>query len=256
MILRRLGNKSKMASVLHSLFPMHKMRVEPFFGAGGSYFNMPKPKYAILNDLDDDIFNLYHVVMTDREKLAIEIELMPQSETLLKYWLKHNESDPVKKAVRFLMISNFSYLGKGDTMRFGLDNSKRSLIDNIEPTFMHLKDAKLMNQDFRDVISRISFSNVLSKDDTFIYLDPIYLNTTHWYKVPKWTVGDTEDCFKIMANSGIRCAMSEFDNKTVVDMAKRYDMNIINLKNRNNIRNRRTEILITNYSLDQQIINF
>ena len=35
-----------------------KIYIEPFFGAGGMFFNKRKAKYNVLNDLDSEIFNL------------------------------------------------------------------------------------------------------------------------------------------------------------------------------------------------------
>jgi DNA adenine methylase len=256
MILTRLGNKRKMKDQLHRYFPKHKMRIELFFGAGGSYFYLPKPKYAILNDLDDDVYNLYKIILDQKDELIHQIRLMPITESLLKDWKKNIEIEPMRKAIRFLLLSNFTYLGKGDTLRFGLENVKKNIIKNIEPTFLWLQDATLMNSDFRDVIKKINFSDtLLRKDEAFLYLDPIYLGTTHFYKVPKWTVKDTEDCFKIMANSGIPSAMSEFDNDLVLKLAVDYKMNVIYLKERRNIKKRSQEILITNYHVDQVSLN-
>ena len=63
MILRRLGNKKKIAKEIQKYFPPHKIYIEPFFGAGGMFFNKPKAKYNIVNDLDSDVFNLFQVVM-------------------------------------------------------------------------------------------------------------------------------------------------------------------------------------------------
>ena len=37
MILRRLGNKSKLATKIQKHFPAHKIYIEPFFGAGGMF---------------------------------------------------------------------------------------------------------------------------------------------------------------------------------------------------------------------------
>ncbi len=252
MVLTRLGNKRKMKEYLAPLFPYHKMRIELFFGAGGSFFYLPPPKYAILNDLDDDVTNLYQVILDHKDELIEEIEIMPVAESLIKYWQKHKETEPVKKAVRFLLLSNFTYLGKGNTLRLGLDNAKQSLINNIEPTFLKLQHAKITNCDFRSVIDKISFSEkLITKEEAFVYMDPIYLNTSHYYKVPKWTVNDTEDCFKIMANCGIPSAMSEFKSETILDFASDYKMHVIPLKIRQNINNRKQEILITNYENKQ-----
>lgn len=88
MVLTRLGNKRKMKTQLSQFFPKHKMRIELFFGAGGSYFYLPKPKYAILNDLDDDVYNLYKVILNNKEELIHQVKLMPITENLVKYWKK------------------------------------------------------------------------------------------------------------------------------------------------------------------------
>lgn len=249
MILTRLGNKRKLSKDLWEYFPKHKMRIELFFGAGGSFFYTPESQYAILNDLDDDVFNLYQVLLTNKCQLQEQVKLMPISQSLVKHWKVNKEIDPIKKALRFLLLSNFTYLGKGDTLRLGLDNTKKNLIDCIEPTFLKLQNAKITNQDFREVLSKISFSKtVIPKNHAFVYLDPVYLDTEHYYKVPDWTEHDTEDCFKIMSNSGIKCAMSEFDHEMVLDFCSDYKMNVNPVKERVNIKNRRIELLITNYT--------
>lgn len=256
MVLTRLGNKRKMKDYLVKYFPYHTMRIELFFGAGGSYFYLPKPKYAVLNDLDDDVYNLYKIILERKEELMCAIQLMPITESLVKYWKKHTETDPLKKAIRFLLLSNFTFLGKGDTLRFGLENVKKNIIKNIEPTFLYLQNATLMNDDFRNVIKKINFNDkVLPKSKSFIYLDPIYFKTLHNYKVPNWTIKDTEDCFKIMANSGVKAAMSEFDSKEILELATKYNFEVIFLKQRRNIKNRRNEILIVNYRVQLDLFH-
>ena len=69
MILKRLGNKNNIAKEIQKHFPPHKIYIEPFFGAGGMFFNKPKAKYNIVNDLDSDVFNLFDVVMNQKEEL-------------------------------------------------------------------------------------------------------------------------------------------------------------------------------------------
>lgn len=257
MILTRLGNKRNLADKLKNHFPPHRLRIELFFGAGGSFFYLPIPKFAILNDLDDDVTNLYLVLQKDPETLKKEIEKLPISEGLIKYWQKNFETDPLQKALRFLLLSNFTYLGKGDTLRLGICHTKRNLIDRIEPTFELLKNTKITSFDFREVLSKISFSDsVTPKSDSFVYLDPIYLGTDHYYRVPNWTISDTEDCFKIMATCGINCAMSEFSGPEIDRLIFEYKMNCIPIKMRRNIKNNRQEILITNYEQSQTKINY
>lgn len=254
MILTRLGNKRKMNTELIKHFPKHKMRIELFFGAGGSFFYLPKAKYTIANDFDDDVFNLYMVIQNSLEEFRKQIELVPISESLLNYWKTNNEVDPLKKAVRFLFMSNFTYMGKGDTLRFGLDNCKKTILKNLDSTFEQIQDVKFMNVDFREVLQKISFSkSLITKEESFAYLDPIYFETEHYYKVPTWTIKDSIDCLDIVKNCGIKSAMSEFDHPVILKEAKQRGLNIIPLKERANIKNRRIEILITNYNKELKL---
>lgn len=257
MILTRLGNKRRMIMEIAKYFPKHRMRIEPFFGAGGSFFYLPEPQYSIINDLDDDVTNLYLIIQNNIELLYDQIKLVPISESLIKHWKKNREEDPIKKAVRFLFLSNFTYLGKGDTLRAGLDNAKNSILANLTFTFQKLQNCKIMNRDFREVIPAISFTKGLNdKDRCFVYMDPIYLDTEHYYRVPKWTKSDTTDCLDLMISSGIKTAMSEFNHPFVIKEAEKRGFNIIYLRERANIKNRRIEILITNYDISQGELDF
>ena len=40
-----------------------------FFGAGGLYFNKPLAKYNILNDADNDVFNLWDCVENRNDEI-------------------------------------------------------------------------------------------------------------------------------------------------------------------------------------------
>ena len=103
MILRRLGNKSAIATEIQKYFPKHRVYIEPFFGAGGMYFNKPKAKYNIVNDLDSDVFNLFIVVMNQKEELEKAFYLMPIHSDLLDYWKVNKETDPIKKSIEIFV---------------------------------------------------------------------------------------------------------------------------------------------------------
>jgi len=136
MILRRLGNKQAIATEIQKYFPEHRFYVEPFFGAGGMFFNKPKVEYNLLNDLDDNVFNLFQVLLNNKQDFKDLIYKMPINSTLLKYWKKNEEIEPIKKALRFIFLSNYTYLGKGDTVKFGLgENSQKLVYDKIDLTY-------------------------------------------------------------------------------------------------------------------------
>ena len=172
MLLRRLGNKSSIANKIQQYFPKHDLYIELFFGAGGMFFNKPKAKYNILNDLDSEVFNLFQVVSLQKEELKEAFLMMPISEDLWRYWKTNIETDPIRKALRFLLYSNFGYLGKPNTLIFNGGNTSEILYKEIEKAYKFIFGSLFMNVDFRDVFKKISFKNDKEKEKAFIYCDP------------------------------------------------------------------------------------
>ena len=250
MILRRLGNKKKIAKEIQKHFPEHKIYIEPFFGCGGMFFNKPKAKYNIVNDLDSDVFNLFQVVMNQKEELEKAFYMMPIHSDLLDYWKKNKETEPIKKALRFLFLSNLTFLGKQDAMQMGLGNTKESFYKTIDSTFALLNDVKFSNKDFRYFINSLAIGdkNDLKINDTFFYVDSPYLNTVDTYSDSDvWTKNDSLDLFNTLEETKCKFAMSEFDHPFILEQAKKRGLNVILIGERQNLKNRRMEILVTNY---------
>jgi len=251
MILRRLGNKSKIAKKIQSHFPPHKIYIEPFFGAGGMFFNKPKAKYNFLNDIDSDVFNLYFVVSKYEKDLINELLTTPIHSDLFEYWKKNKETEPIKKAIRFLFLSNFGYLGQDCTLKNVCANEKTQILKYIEKTQLYITDCRFFNMDFRGFYKTIDFVSYNPEETAFVYSDPNYLETGSNYKNKDWNEKDSFDCFDVTFNSGIKGAMSEFNHPFILSEAKKRNLNIINIGERQNLKNRRTEILITNYKNQQ-----
>jgi DNA adenine methylase len=250
MILRRLGNKKKIAKKIQSYFPKHKIYIEPFFGAGGMFFNKPKAKYNIVNDLDSDVFNLFQVVMNQKEELEKAFYMMPIHSDLLEYWKKNQETEPIKKALRFLFLSNLTSMGTGDTMRYTATKQEypQNFKKHLEETHGKLFDVHFNNTDCNKFIKKISFQKDGRNDEskTFIYCDPPYLNTTDNYS-NSFTESDSLELFETLQSTGCKWAMSEFNHPFILEQAKQRGLNIIEIGERQNLKNRRLEILVTNY---------
>ena len=70
------------------------------------------------------------------------------------------------------------------------------------------------------------------------------MNTTDTYS-HSFTEQDSIDLFNSLQETGCKFAMSEFDNEFIMQQAKERKLNIY-IGERQNLKNRRTEILITN----------
>lgn len=244
MILRRLGNKKKIAKEILKYFPDHKTYIEPFFGAGGMFFNKPNAKYNIVNDLDGDVFNLFMVVMNQKDELEEAFYKMPIHSDLLKYWKHNKETEPIKKAIRFLFLSNFTFMGVG-TLRVRGDNVKRDFYKYLNPTFDLLTNVNFSNKCFNSFLKSIEF-----RGGEFIYCDPPYLETTDNYS-NSFTKTDSFELFETLEQTDCKWAMSEFNNPFILEQAKTRGLNVHIIGERQNLKNRRTEILITNYKTNQ-----
>lgn len=246
MILRRLGNKSAIASEIIKYFPPHKIYIEPFFGSGGMFFNKPKAKYNIVNDLDSDVFNLFMVVMNQKAELEKAFYKMPIHSDLLNYWKKNEETEPIKKALRFLFLSNLVNPMSG-FVHMSTNEDKRNVLKNIDFVFDYLFNVTFLNVDYKQFILNNYYRHGdWDKNRTLIYCDPPYLNTNDNYS-NSFTEQDSIDLFNTLQETGCKWAMSEFDNPFIIQQAKERNLNVIIIGERQNLKNRRTEILITNY---------
>jgi len=243
MILRRLGNKKKISDEIQKHFPPHKMYVEPFFGAGGMFFYKPKAKYNIVNDLDSDVFNLFNIVMRSKDELLKGFKKLPIHSDLLDYWNKNTEDDLIIKALRFLYLSNFTFMGNGGSQFNGAENPKEIFYSKLDATFDYLDNVQFFNKDFSKFLSLLREKN---SDITLIYCDPPYLGTNDNYS-NSFTEAQSEQLFNALEESKCKFAVSEFNHPFILEQAEKRGLNVIIIGERQNLKNRRTEILVTNY---------
>ena len=71
-----------------------------------------------------------------------------------------------------------------------------------------------------------------------------------------WKETDCIDLFDSMADTGCKFAMSEFNYPFILEQAKQRNLNVITIGERQNLKNRRTEILVTNYKNHATLFDF
>lgn len=176
---------------------------------------------------------------------------MPLSHSLFNYWVRNKETDPIKKATRFLMLSNFSLYGSGDTFRVGENNTKAILLRNLETLIPSFGDTKFLCDDFRDVLPKIAIRDNVP----FIYADPPYLGTSNnGYSAPLFKEQDTIDLFSLLVGSGHKFAISEFSHPQILELATEHGLFVNYISERQTIKSRNTEVLITNYPPPRQTL--
>jgi len=253
-MLRRIGKKTRLIPDLLHLFPDNiKMFIDLFMGSGDVSFVMAeRVKYVFANDNDEDVYNLFMQMKENKTELTKAFKSVPYHEKIFNDWAGDcgSEDDPIWKAVRFLYLSNFSYLGKCSCLSFMSSNPKAITEENLTKTILK-ENIQYTCCDFRDVLRKIGFrkreSGKNDKDNAFIYADPPYLGTTNNYQ-NSFKRQDTEDLFQVLIESGIRFGISEFDNPVLLDLADKYGLEVTVVGERRSLKNRRNEIYVSNYS--------
>lgn len=65
-----IGGKRRLADILITRFPPHSCYVEVFAGAAALFFLRPPTEVEVLNDINDDLVNLYRVVQHHPEEFT------------------------------------------------------------------------------------------------------------------------------------------------------------------------------------------
>lgn len=256
MILRRLGNKKKIAQKIQAHFPAHSIYIEPFFGAGGMFFNKPKAKYNIVNDLDSDVYNLFWVVMNQKKELEEAFYIMPIHQDLFDYWNKNKETERIKRALRFILLSNFGYMGKPETIALQITLPAQQFIKYLEKTQDLLFNVKFSNNDFRKFLKSFAWRSEIEKLNALIYSDSPYLNSTDTYSdSDTWIETDSLDLLNCLEATGCKFALSEFNHPFIINQAKERGLNVITIGERQTLKNRQVEILVTNYIKQKELFD-
>jgi DNA adenine methylase len=218
-LVRYIGGKQALVQRLLPLIPEHFAYVEVFGGGGALLLNKPHSQLEVYNDLDGELVNLFEVVRDDPDAFLKRARFLLYSRELYQKWqkdLKRNAipSDPVERAVRFWYLLRCSF-GAHPHKGWGFTRSTRSLsrsfqnsLANILAVHERLKTVQIDHLDFRRCIDHYDAPN------TFIFLDPPYLDTTS-YNVGKFTLEDHEDLARMLRGCKSRWLLTIGDCQAV-----------------------------------------
>lgn len=181
------GGKSGMTKFLLPLFPKeYDIFVDAFGGSASVLLAEERPNVnEVYNDLGDNVYSLYKVISdkTMMEELRKKLELTPYSETFraeFKNDLKKTDLSLVERAFKFMYVNRTSFNGVGGfstTFMKGRPLSKEvsvylSAIRGLEELHKRLSTVVFEHKDIFKILEKYD------REDTFIYLDPPYVQDT------------------------------------------------------------------------------
>jgi len=184
------GGKGNMLAKLLPLLPPHKVYVEPFCGAASLFFAKSPSPVEVLNDLNEDVVNVFRVLQDKETHEELRFRLMYTPYARAEFvraieMLKQKDLTPVERAWAFMVRQNMGFSGNirasGGTWSRAFI-SKQGPADTCNRWLMRLSmlDAwrwrlMMVQIDCRDALEVIRYWD---SPDTLFYVDPPYVNET------------------------------------------------------------------------------
>ena len=195
-MIARVGGKSKIKNVIIDLMPKHDIYVEPFIGGGSVFFSKEPADKNIINDLDNEIYNIYRDMKDVGEKM-INKDFTMKRDKFNKLLKQKKFKSKVDRLYRNLYVSINSFAGyrkgyageKTERDKQNTDVGKKWKTTKWKD-FLNDNNVKIYNKDFCDLIKQFD------SPDTLIYLDPPYSKSKSDYHVGGLDINKVYDCLE------------------------------------------------------------
>jgi DNA adenine methylase len=241
--------------------------IEPFIGGGAILFHL-QPQYAVINDLNKELINVYEVVKNNLGELIRDLK-KHKNESDYFYQIRaldrsedFKNLNPVRRASRIIYLNKTCFNGLYRVNNAGEFNAPfgRYKNPNIvnEPTLKAVN--KYLNSNNIQISSK-DYSEILKELDSksFVYLDPPYHPISEnsnftGYVQGGWNIFDQVDlktaCDELN-KKGVKFLLSNSSSEIIRDLYKDYKISIVKasraINSNGTDRGEIDEVLIKNY---------
>jgi DNA adenine methylase len=257
------GGKYELSRTLVPLIPHHKRYIEVFAGGLSMFFRKHKVVWNVLNDIDNNIVNLYMCIMEKHDKLVENLFWIMKSRKLFLDFREEIRSngeikipDPVQAAKYFFCIRNSFNKLVNTPFSMNKDMNK-DWDDEFKYSRRFLAGATIENLDFQTL-----FSKYEPRKGDFWYLDPPYFVATEKgsYYMNNFSVEDhfrLKECVDKIDEGGGKFMISYDYRDEVSTLYNKYNIQTLNLKYSGATKDaraiKRKEYIVMNYEPVAQV---
>lgn len=217
--LRYPGSKWNLANKIVELLPKHKTYLEPYFGSGAVLFTKEPSAIETVNDLNDDVVNLFKVIQQEPAALAEKIFLTPYSRKIYdKAWEIRPENE-IDKALNFVIRSVMSHGFRNiekSGWKIDVNGRERAyavkhwndLPELIQEMTLRLKQVQIESRPAIELIDKYN------REGVCMYIDPPYVLSTRTRK--QYTVEmedwEHEELLNILNHSKAKIILSGYNS--------------------------------------------
>lgn len=225
------GGKGTAATALIEMFPSNcRLYCEPFMGAASVFWNLPEGAFEqhVLNDLNDDLVNLFNMVRDRSEDMAKIYKWMIHSRKTFAEMLKVRKGElstghdrDIERAIAYfyLLKTGHNTCPKSPgNFRSGKQEIK-SMFNadfDLEPYRRKLKNCVVETMDFEILMRRYD------KADAFFYTDPPYVDVGDVLYEKFFTEDDHRRLAETMKDLKGRWMLSYNEHPLVRELYKKY----------------------------------
>ena len=266
--LKWVGGKRQLMPTITKLMPKKFTNYyEPFVGGGAVLF-YTQPKKAVINDLNEDLINVYKIIKDNPEELIADLKTH-KNEAEYFYDIrildrtKDFENLPnIKKASRVIFLNKTCYNGLYRVNNSGEFNSpfgrykNPNIVNEITiravSKYLNNNDIQILNSDYEKVLENI-------EKGSFVYFDPPYHPISNSSNFTGYIQGGFNMCDQIrlrdlcdkLDKKGIKFLLSNSSALLIQDIYRKYNINYVkanrsinsNAKKRGEV----DELIIKNY---------
>lgn len=258
------GAKWSIADKIVEIMPKHKIYLEPFLGSGAVFFSKTPCNTEILNDLDNEVVNLFRCIRDNPEALAKLTFFTPYSRGEYKESYNRSGTD-LERARQFLIRANMARAGMqyyssswrhagpvlGATCKQRVTGDWNKIPERILEAATRLKDAEIENTDAFQLIKKYN------RRDCLIYIDPPYLLSTRrqrYYNVEMTEEEEHRELLELIKKHLGPVIISGYESDLYQDILEGWNRKEI-VTNAEQGKHR-VEVLWFNYELPSQISLF
>jgi len=222
------GAKQRLASQIVAMLPPHNAWVEGFCGSAALTLAKPAAPIEVINDLNNEIVNLFCQLRDNPKKLSEAVALTPYASREFELCrasngeTKNRKINEVERARRFLVQAMMTVNGTVDSSRTGFSFSQSyarenrearvnrwyNLPDRLKTIVERLRNVRVENRDARTLLK--SFMN---RPATLVYLDPPYFTKRdHGYVIDANDRNFHEELLDICIRAKCMILLSGYDN--------------------------------------------
>ena len=268
-VLKWAGGKRKLLQdIINHIPDKFSIYYEPFLGGGAVFFSL-QPSNAVVNDINDELINVYTAIRDNVEEL---IEDLKRHKNEKDYFYKirakdrdkdeYNKLSSIKKASRIIYLNKTCYNGLFRVNQQGEFNAPfgRYKNPNIVNEKVLRKASDFFNKgniifkcgDFEEAVKGI-------KMDDFVYFDPPYdpvSDSANFTGYDRGGFGKAEQerlknlCDRLN-KKGAKFLLSNSATEYIIDLYKDYNITIVQanraINSKSDKRGKVNEVLVKNY---------